>query len=136
MSGSSPVLLYDGLCGFCDASVRFLLRRDRTGQIRYAPLQGEFARGVIARHPELTAVDALILVEQGPQGERCWIRSDAVLRVVPLLGGGWRLVSLLRGVPRPLRDTFYAAFARVRHRVSRQRADCRIPEDSERSRFL
>ena len=58
-----PVLLYDGLCGFCDRAVRFVLRFDTQGVMRFAPLQGEFAALVIGRHLPLREVDSLILVE-------------------------------------------------------------------------
>src|SRR6185436_14356621 len=61
--GNGPVLLYDGLCGFCNGTVQFVLARDRRGVMRFATLQGEFARGIVARHPELAGVDSLILVE-------------------------------------------------------------------------
>jgi len=47
------VLLFDGLCGFCDTTVQFVLSRDPGGSMRFAPLQGEFAAGIISQHPEL-----------------------------------------------------------------------------------
>jgi hypothetical protein len=46
-----PVLLYDGLCGFCDGTVQFILKHDRRGTLRFATLQGDFARDVIAPEP-------------------------------------------------------------------------------------
>ena len=59
-----PVLLYDGLCGFCDGTVQFILKHDRRGLLRFATLQGDFARGVIDRHPELGGIDSLVLVDR------------------------------------------------------------------------
>ena len=43
-----PLILYDGVCGLCHASVRWLMKRDR-GRLRYAPLQGETASALRAR---------------------------------------------------------------------------------------
>ena len=60
-----PVLLYDGLCGFCDRTVQFILARDAGGPMHFAPLQGEYARQVLKEHPSLRGVDSLILVEAG-----------------------------------------------------------------------
>ena len=68
-----PVLLYDGLCGFCDGTVQFILRHDRRGTMQFATLQGEMGQRVLARTPALAGVDSLVLVE----GERVHIRSDA-----------------------------------------------------------
>jgi len=136
LSPLSRILLYDGECGFCDASVRFLLGRDREGKIRFAPLQGEFARIVIERNPELATVDSLIWVEQSAEGERFWTHSEGAIRGALALGGAWRLLAVLRWIPRPLRDAVYTAFARVRHRIFGRRAACRIPTAQERARFL
>ena len=133
-----PVLLYDGLCGFCDHSVQFVLARDRHARLRFAPLQGEFARGVLARHPELAGVDSLVLVERDAATgeERAFVRTDGALRVAHHLGGAWRLTALLRGVPRGLRDLAYDAFARVRYRVFGRHDACRLPAPEQRARFL
>ena len=51
------VLLYDGLCGFCDRTVQFILSRDVGGSTMFAPLQGEFAAGILQQHPELRKAD-------------------------------------------------------------------------------
>jgi len=136
--GASPVLLYDGLCGFCDRAVQFVLARDRRARLRFAPLQGSFARGVLARHPELAQVDSLVLVEPDAAagGERVFVRTDGALRVARHLGGAWRAAALLRVVPRPLRDLAYDAFARVRYRVFGRHERCPVPLPEQRARFL
>src|SRR5438105_192097 len=111
-----PVLLYDGLCAFCNGAVRHVLARDRTGRIRFAPLQGAFARDVLARHPELRGVDSLMLVERDASGEEhVWTRSEAALRIARRLGGAWRGAAVLRLIPRVVRDAAYDLFARFRY---------------------
>lgn len=137
MSPQGPVLLYDGLCGLCDGTVQAALRADRRGTVRFAPLQGDFAARVLDRHPELRAVDSLILVEpDGSGGERVRIRSDAALALARHVGGAWRLAGVLRAVPAPLRDAAYDLVARTRYRVFGRRDACRIPEPHERARFI
>jgi predicted DCC family thiol-disulfide oxidoreductase YuxK len=58
------VLLYDGLCRFCNGTVRFVLAHDRRGALRFAALQGVFARQVLSRHPEFANIDSLILIDR------------------------------------------------------------------------
>jgi predicted DCC family thiol-disulfide oxidoreductase YuxK len=136
-SRPAPVLLYDGLCGFCDATVQFVLARDRTGAIRFAPLQGEFAAAFFQRHPELRKIDSLILVETDePCAERVYARSEAVVRIGEHIGGGWRAARWLRIVPRPIRDFGYDMFARIRYRVFGKYDACPIPSPEVRARFL
>jgi predicted DCC family thiol-disulfide oxidoreductase YuxK len=137
MAHPSPVLLYDGLCGFCDGTVQFILEHDRRGALRFATLQGDFARGVIERHPELAGVDSLVLVERGTSGEeRIYVRSEGALQVAKYLGGAWTLARGLRIVPRFLRDLVYDGFARVRYRVFGRYDACPIPSAEQRARFI
>ena len=135
---SYPVLLYDGLCGFCDGTVQFILRHDRRGTLRFATLQGDFARGVIARHPELASIDSLVLVEADSDGgrENVYVRSAGALRVAKYLGGAWHVTRAVAIVPRALRDWAYDAFAGIRYRVFGRYDSCRIPTPEERARFI
>ena len=137
-----PVLLYDGLCGFCDGTVQFILKHDRHGTLRFATLQGEYARGVMARHPELANVDSLVLVEPDASrggervSERVSIRSTGALRLARYLGGAWHLTRVVGIVPRVVRDWGYDAFARIRYRVFGRYDSCPIPTPEQRARFI
>lgn len=138
-AASEPAwVLYDGLCGLCDASVQWLLRHDRKGTFRFAALEGETARRVRARHPSLPPLDeTMVLVESPESGnERVRVRSDAALAILVRLGGIWRLAALLRLVPQPLRDVVYRWVARYRLRWFGRIDACRIPTAAERARFL
>jgi predicted DCC family thiol-disulfide oxidoreductase YuxK len=64
------------------------------------------------------------------------VRSEAALRTVAALGGGWRLVALARVVPRAVRDAAYDVVARSRHRWFGRRVACRVPSPAERARFV
>jgi predicted DCC family thiol-disulfide oxidoreductase YuxK len=134
---TAPVLLYDGLCGLCNGFVNFILRHDADGALRFAPLQGDFAAGVMARHPQLAGVDSLVLVEIDDAGnESVSVRSEAALRVAARLGGGWRAARVLRLLPRPLRDFGYDLVARVRYRLFGRHESCPIPPPEVRARFI
>ncbi|MFH1568337.1 MAG: DCC1-like thiol-disulfide oxidoreductase family protein [Gemmatimonadota bacterium] len=132
--GAPPLLLYDGVCALCNGAVRFVLRRDRQGAIRFAPLQGPTAAAVIARHPHLEGVDSMVWV--GAAGEVS-VRSDAALAVGRYLGGPWRwLAAAASLVPRPLRDGLYDLVARRRYRLFGRYDACPVPPPEQRARFL
>jgi predicted DCC family thiol-disulfide oxidoreductase YuxK len=137
---SAPVLLYDGTCGFCAGSVRFVLRHDRRGTVRFAALQSPFGQRVLERHPQLRRVDSMVWLDESggsstdPHGERVSVRSDAALRVAHYLGGWWSVARIARFVPRPIRDAAYDLVARHRHRLSREA--CLVLNGEERRRFL
>jgi predicted DCC family thiol-disulfide oxidoreductase YuxK len=104
--------------------------------MRFAPLQGPTATAVFNRHPELEDVDSLVLVEGTGGDETTSTHSDAVLRIGGYLGGIWASSTLLRFVPKPLRDGFYRLIARHRYRVFGRHDVCPTPPPEVRARFL
>lgn len=136
-TGFTRLVLYDGVCGFCDGLVRWLIERDPEGRLRFAPLQGETAAALRERHPEIPEdLDTVVFVEVLECGERVSLRSEAIFRLMEEVGGVWRAVTWLRVLPRPLADLLYRAFARVRYRIFGRLSECRIPDAAERARFL
>lgn len=134
---TNPVLLYDGVCGFCNRSVRAIIRFDRRGDLRFAALDSDFAREVMARHPELHDVDSMVFVANpGRADERAVVRSAASLAVYSYLGGLFRLLLVFRLVPAGVLDWCYDRFAAVRYRVAGRYDTCPIPPAGVRARFL
>ena len=135
---ASPVLLYDGLCKYCNRAVQFALAHDTRGVVRFAPLQGIFAHALLARRPDLRGIDSLIFVEADPVTgtEIISTQFDAVLRLSTYLGTGWRAMALLRMVPAAVRNAAYAQFARVRYQVFGRYELCPLPPAAQRERFI
>ncbi|HEX8187843.1 MAG TPA: DCC1-like thiol-disulfide oxidoreductase family protein [Pyrinomonadaceae bacterium] len=131
-----PVLLYDGVCGFCNRSVQLILGQDRRGVMRFAALQSDYGQCVIERHPELRGIDSVVYLEQRAGGERIYTRSDAALKVAAYLGGLWRIFLAAGLLPRGLRDYCYDLFARNRYRFFGKYDSCMLPPPEVRSRFL
>jgi len=133
-----PILLYDGLCGFCNATVQVILRHDRRGLMRFAALQSGYGEAVKTRHPEVRGVDSIVLIERvpGTGEERVLLRSNAALRVAAYLGGWWRLLVVFGLVPQAVRDGVYDAFARHRYRLFGKYDRCLVPAADVRARFI
>lgn len=132
-SADAPILVFDGVCVLCNGWVDFLLRRGPASRHRFAAMQGESGRALLAAHgldPEDPV--SFLLVD----GEGAHVGSDAVLRVLSSLGGGWRCVGALHACPRPLRDAAYRWIARNRYRMFGKRDACRLPDADARERFL
>jgi predicted DCC family thiol-disulfide oxidoreductase YuxK len=132
-----PVVLVDGECNICDASVRFLIDHDVRGELHYAPLQGETASRLAAAVPGFPAgLSTIALVEPDGNEVRLLVRSAAVLRALELTGGTPRALRVLRLVPRPLLDLLYRGLVRIRYRVFGRKDVCRLPTPKERSLLL
>jgi len=131
------LILFDGVCVFCDGAVRFLMERDATGVFHFAPLQGGTAAQLRARHPEISDdIDSIVVVETGGGAERVYQRSESILRVLAELPAPWRWFRVLGVLPRPLLDLLYRAFARIRYRAFGRLDTCRVPSTAERTRIL
>ena len=114
------ILFYDGNCGLCHGAVRFALARDRHARFRFAPLGGVTFQRLLPDPPPLP--DSLVLLQDGG----LFTRSEAILRILEGLGGGWGLLGVLgRACPARLRDGLYDLIARNRGRwFRRPEASC------------
>ncbi len=131
------IVLFDGVCGFCDAAVPWLVSRDPELRLRFAPLQGATAARLRARHPEIPdGLETLVYVEASGSDERVHLRSEAVFRACAAISGAPRWVGLVARLPRAATDLGYRIFARVRYRVFGRLDACRVPGPAERARML
>jgi predicted DCC family thiol-disulfide oxidoreductase YuxK len=127
-----PVVLYDGVCGLCHRKVKFLIERDR-GQLWFAPLQGETAAALRARHAEIpTTLESAVLVDAG----RVFLRSNAYLYGAKYLTPPWRGAYHLRWLPARLLDLGYRVIARIRYRVWGKFDSCQRPNVDQQAHLL
>ena len=134
----SRLVLFDGTCGLCDRSVRWLLDHDDDRVLRYAPLQGEAAGRLRQCWPGVfpEKMDSIVYVDTtGPEAQ-ILTRSRALLAILAALGPRTRRFRILRWIPRPLLDLGYRFIAAVRYRIFGKYDECRIPAPEERDLFL
>lgn len=131
---AGPVLLYDGECGVCNRSVQWILAHERESTLRFAPLESEIGRSLTRCAQVPGEVDSLLWIETKDHAvvARKW--SDSVVATLEYVGGPWRLLAVIRFIPRPIRDFLYKAFARRRLQVASP--TCLVPPAESRSRFL
>jgi predicted DCC family thiol-disulfide oxidoreductase YuxK len=130
------VLLFDGLCGFCDTAVQHIFKHDKKGTMMFAPLQSDFAKEVLDRHPKFKSIDSMIVIERTGKVETAYARSAAALRIGSYLGGVHSLANIFRIIPPPIRDLFYKLFAKNRYRLFGKKEACPIPTKEQRARYL
>lgn len=132
-----PVLLYDGDCGLCNAVVRFLLREDATGVLRFAPLQGEFGQATLRRLGLPTADFDSVVFLPDADGDVFRLRTAGVLAVLDLVGGAWRVAATItRVVPASIRDAGYKVVARLRYRLFGEYVPADLPDAAWARRFI
>jgi predicted DCC family thiol-disulfide oxidoreductase YuxK len=137
---AGPVLLFDGECGLCNRVVRFLLRLDPTGRLRFAPLQGASAQEYLRRHGlPLQDFSTLVFVPDWSHREHPDFRLRTAGVIAALRTGGRRariLAAVLGAFPVAIRDAAYGVVARWRYRVFGPWRACPLPRPEWRARFL
>lgn len=135
-----PVLFFDGTCGLCNRIVRLLLRLDRQGRLRFAPLQGPTAQAYLRRHQlPLTDFDSLVFVPDWANREHPEFlqRTDGVVAALRVVGGvSGTVLAWLRFLPAPWRDAGYRLVARWRYRLFGEWRPRPLPRPEWQTRFL
>ncbi len=127
------ILLFDGVCNLCNGSVQWVIARDPHARFRFASLQSDAGRALLARHGlPADALDTVVLVD----GDARYTKSDAAIEVARRLGGPYRLAAAAKLVPRPLRDAVYDWVARNRYARWGRSDACWVPTPELRDRFL
>jgi predicted DCC family thiol-disulfide oxidoreductase YuxK len=131
----TAVVLFDGVCNLCSASVRFIVEHDRDAYFKFASLQSEAGKELLAAHhiSQPPGDPTSIIVAEGDEVSQ---RSTAALRIARHLGFPWRLAWMFIIVPRALRDFFYDFVAKRRYRWFGKKDACMVPTPELRARFL
>lgn len=119
------IILFDGVCNFCNQSVQFIIRRDRKDYFRFASLKSSLAESVFAaNHISASRLDSIIT------------ESTALLRICKKMNGLWKGLYMLIIFPKPIRDALYRLFAKNRYHFFGKQDTCMIPTPEIRKRFL
>jgi predicted DCC family thiol-disulfide oxidoreductase YuxK len=123
-NAESVVVVFDGHCNLCSATVSFLLQHDRTGMLRFTSFQQQSG---IDSPPETVYVIV---------GEMVLQESEAALYLIRFLGPWWQPLRLFGLIPSVIRNPVYRWIARNRYRWFGRRSTCRLPEPHEIDRFI
>jgi predicted DCC family thiol-disulfide oxidoreductase YuxK len=127
------VVLFDGVCGFCDGAIRFIIDKEREPHFKFAPLQSPAGEKLLTAHgmsPDWMTSYVLITTEGA------FVKSAATARIAPHLRAPWSLMRVLRYLPAPLVDFVYDIISRNRYRWFGKYDACRLLTPELRSRFL
>jgi predicted DCC family thiol-disulfide oxidoreductase YuxK len=128
-----PIVLFDGVCNFCDAYVNFVIDNDRRRYFRFAPLQSDAGARLQRQYGiDPSQLETFVLIERG----NAYLRSTAALKIVRRLGGVYPGLYAAIVVPSPLRDFLYDWFAGRRYRWFGRKDECMVPTADVKDRFL
>lgn len=131
-SATSPLLVYDGSCGFCARSVQFILRHERRHDLLFVPRDSQFGQE-LRRRFHLEAVESMLWID----GDQAFTESNATLQAAKYVGGIWAVLGAIGSlIPSGLRNWGYRWIARNRQRISAGMSACLVPTVEQKARFL
>jgi len=128
-----PVILFDGVCNFCNGAVNFVIRRDKKSKIKFAALQSDAGQRLLHEYKLPTEVfSSFFFIEDG----KAMSQSTAALKVCKYLTAMWPLVYGFIIVPTFIRDGIYRWIAKNRYKWFGIKTTCMIPTPEVKERFL
>ncbi|MFN7905092.1 MAG: thiol-disulfide oxidoreductase DCC family protein [Pseudobdellovibrionaceae bacterium] len=130
---NKSLILFDGVCNFCNASVNFIIDRDSQNQFVFASLQSHLGQEILKKHHKpLADFDSLLLI----QNDLIYEKSTAALMIAQQLAFPWSLFRIFLFLPKFFRDPFYALIAKYRYNIFGKSEVCRIPTPTEKLKIL
>lgn len=127
------IILFDGVCNLCNGFVQFLIKRDLKSKFKFATLQSESGQRLLGKcNLTKDKTETVILIDGGEK----YIKSEAVFRIIRILGGWIKLVLIFSLLPRAFTDFIYDQVAKNRYRIFGKRNECMVPTPALRNRFL
>ena len=132
-SSGRPIILFDGVCNYCNSMVNFIIRQDKKKRFLFAPLQSSVARNLLQdHHLPLNDFDSFILFDK----EKIYMRSSASLNVFRKLPWYWKWTQIFWIIPKFFRDGIYNFIAKNRYRWFGRKETCMVPTPEFQNRFL
>jgi predicted DCC family thiol-disulfide oxidoreductase YuxK len=131
------IVFFDGVCNLCQGSIRYLIKNDKKGVLKFASLQGDYAKDFIDQkdfvdQTEIHSMQSIMFFD----GKNLYKKSTAVLKLSSLIGGWHKLLLLGYIIPRFLRDGLYNIVAKNRYRWFGKKDQCMLPSKELENRFL
>lgn len=133
MKSEKQIILFDGVCNFCNFWVNFVIKRDNRDIFRFSALQSDISKEIIDRiNYDISNPDTFVLII----GEDYYTKSTAALKVCKELSGMIKILYPLIILPKFFRDFVYDLIAKNRYKLFGKTDSCRIPTEEEKLKFL
>lgn len=127
------IIIFDGICNFCNKSVNFIIKRDTKVHFLFTPIQSDVAKEIMHKY-DLNSkdIDSIILIKD----DRYFTKSDAILEILKDLSGYWFLFRIFKIVPKIMRDYLYNFISKNRYKFFGKKNSCMLPTKDLKKRFL
>lgn len=129
---SNPIILFDGVCNFCNRMVNFAIRNDKKGKLKFAPLQSASGQQLRNKFGISPSVDTIVLIDN----EKVHIYAKAAIRICKYLDWPAKLLYVFIIIPTFISQPLYKWFAKRRYKWFGKKDSCMMPTPGIKERFL
>lgn len=128
------IILFDGICNLCDATVQYIIKHDKKDIFRFVPLQSELGQQIVNYiGVDTSKTDSILLYQPG---YAYYYKAEAALLIAKELGGIVSLLSIFSFLPKTFLNTVYDYVARNRYKWYGKKQECMIPTPEMKAKFL
>jgi predicted DCC family thiol-disulfide oxidoreductase YuxK len=132
MNNLDKIVLFDGVCNFCQSSVQFIIKHESNQELKFASLQSEFGKSIIQQYQIPKDTDSIIFIEH----QKAYIKSDAALKISTYFKFPFKLLTIFKIVPTFIRNKVYDYIAKNRYAWFGKQDACMLPNAEIRNRFI
>lgn len=126
------IILFDGECNFCSFWVKYVIKRDKNDQFRFASLQSEVGNELLDQYEVNPTIDSVVYIAK----KSCYIKSNATLHILKQLGGIRSFLFVFIIIPKFIRDIIYDFVAKNRYKWFGKKT-CELPSNPDfKNKFL
>ena len=132
-SAGHSIILFDGVCNFCNSIVNFIIVHDKKDKFRFASQQSATGQKLLNQYNILiNKEDTFYFIEK----ENVYSHSTGALRIFRLLP--WYLCWIYSFIiiPKFIRDYGYKLIAKNRYKLFGKKDNCMIPTPEFKVKFL
>ena len=134
LENNKQLILFDGVCNLCNASVQYVIKHDQKDQFRYTALQSDLGQRIMKKFKiDRTSMDSILLYS--PENGISY-KSTAALKIASKLGFPRNVMSVFLIIPAFIRNGVYDYIARNRYKWYGKKEECMIPTAELKSKFL
>ena len=132
-SEGTKVVVFDGVCNFCNWAVHFIIKRDKNNNFVFAASQSKSGKLILEKYQIVDIGKESIIVIKN---DEILASSDAIFEIFRDIGGGWKYLRIFKIFPSVVLNWGYSIFSRYRYNIFGKRDVCMIPSEKVKDKFL
>ena len=128
----NKIVLFDGVCNFCESSVQFIIKHDVSNSLLFASLQSPLGQQLLDYYKMPKNLEGVVFIDN----QKTYFKSAAAFKIATYFNGFWKSLLVFSILPIFLTDFVYDTIARNRYKWFGKKESCMLTTTELRKKFL